>query len=220
VFRKPVGSDGTGRNFPSYKHVAELTGPWTVSFDHKWGGPESVKFDRLVRWTERPEEGIKFYSGTATYRKTFDLPAISGRLVLDLGEVGNIAKVRLNGKNLGVVWAPPFRVDITDALRTTANNLEIDVVNTWHNRLVGDMGRPKVNRFTRTNVTPRPDAKPTVSGLLGPVRILVDAWPLRHASPPQPRSGSTSSSVTTPPPSRSARSDTSLPPIVWRKNFP
>ena len=113
VFRKPVTGDGTGVNFERFTTVGKLTGPWTVIFDPKWGGPPSAKFAELVDWTKRPEDGIRSYSGTATYRKTFDAPKVSGRLFLDLGDLAMLAEVRLNGRNLGVVWFPPFRVDIT-----------------------------------------------------------------------------------------------------------
>jgi hypothetical protein len=150
-----------------------------VQFDPKWGGPESVVFEKLANWTQRPEEGIKHYSGTATYRKTFDVPeALRGqgrRLTLDLGEVRNLAEVRLNGKNLGVLWALPFRVDVTDAIKPTGNSLEIEVVNFWPNRIIGDELLPAEKRLTRTNI--RKLTKDTAlmdSGLLGPVRLLVE----------------------------------------------
>ena len=82
------------------------------------------------------------------------------------------AKVKLNGKDLGVVWCHPWRVDITSALKAGENQLEIEVVNLWTNRLVGDITLPKDQRRTRTNVSV--DSKQTLlsSGLLGPVRIL------------------------------------------------
>ena len=143
-----------------------------MSFDPKWGGPKSVQFDKLVSWTNRSEEGIRYYSGTATYRTTFDRPAADGRLAIDLGQVANIAEVRLNGKNLGVVWAPPFRVEITAAVKPTGNQLEIDVVNTWYNRVVLDSTLPPEKRLTRTNVQLPKGSKPQESGLLGPVRIM------------------------------------------------
>jgi len=168
-------------NYPDYKKTGELTGSWTVQFDPKWGPFDSAQgrrsgefvFDKLEDWTKRPEDGIKWYSGTATYRKTFDLPESAGKkLFLDLGEVMNLAEVRLNGKNLGVVWAPPFRVDITGAVKGKDNKLEIDVVNTWYNRLIKDLTLPEGQRLTRTNIRLKPSAKPVASGLLGPVQIL------------------------------------------------
>ena len=111
------------------------------------------------------------------YRKAFDLEfaARNGRqLWLDLGSVQNlgIARVRLNGDDLGVVWTPPFRVDITKALRAADNELGIEVVNSWRNRLVGDRELPEAERLTRTNITIHKGWKLRESGLLGPVRIL------------------------------------------------
>jgi hypothetical protein len=171
IFRQPATTNGMGHNFPTCTQVAEITGPWQVTFDSRWGGPASVQFDELVDWTLRPEEGIQFYSGTATYRKTFDRPAAKDRLLLDLGRVSMLAEVHLNGKNLGVVWAPPFRVDITGAVKATGNKLEVLVVNTWYNRLVKDLTLPEAQRLTKTNIRLKPGAKPAESGMLGPVTI-------------------------------------------------
>src|SRR6185437_4778075 len=101
-----------------------------------WGGPAKAEFPELISWTKRPEEGIKYYSGTATYTKTFDLnrPAYKngirqGRLFLDLGEVKDVAEVRLNGKKLGILWCTPWRVEITNAVKPKGNILQVDVIN-------------------------------------------------------------------------------------------
>jgi len=176
VFRKKAqaGKGVDAKNFPALKPLAEIAGPWQVSFDPKWGGPESVVFEKLDDWTKRPEEGIRFYSGTATYRQTFGLPETSrrenARIHLDLGRVQNLATVRLNGKELGVVWTAPWRVEITEAVKPTGNRLEIDVVNLWPNRLIGDAALPPEKRFTVTNVdTYKKDSPLLPSGLLGPV---------------------------------------------------
>jgi hypothetical protein len=178
LFRRPIAADASGdaaRNFPSFTGAHELGGPWSVAFDPKWGGPGVVEFSQLVSWTARPEEGIRFYSGTASYRKSFDLPTSlrtpSRRLALDLGEVGGIAEVRLNGKPLGVLWAPPFRAEITDAVGPADNVLEIDVINGWYNRLVGDAKLPPERRFLRTNIRVDPRSQPRDYGLLGPIMI-------------------------------------------------
>ena len=91
------------------------------------------------------------------------------------GNVKNLAEVRLNGKNLGVLWALPFRVEVTDAIKPTGNNLEIEVVNFWPNRIIGDQSLPPEKRFTRTNIRKLTKDTPLMdSGLLGPVRILVE----------------------------------------------
>jgi len=176
VFRKKAeaGRSTEAKNFPELKSLAELAGPWQVSFDPNWGGPESVVFEKLDDWTNRPEEGIRYYSGTATYRQTFDLPETSRggntRIYLDLGCVKNLAAVRLNGKDLGVVWTAPWRVEITGAVKPTGNQLEIAIVNLWPNRLIGDAALPPQKRLTKTNVTTYKKDSPLLpSGLLGPV---------------------------------------------------
>jgi hypothetical protein len=182
VFRKPVTRPAVAAvqgNFPNFSSPQEITGSWTVQFDPKWGGPESAVFEQLVSWTQRPEEGIKYFSGTATYRKTFDLPETLRRpgqhLTLDLGDVKNLAEVRLNGKNLGILWAPPFRVDVTDVIKPTGNSLEIEVVNFWPNRIIGDQSLPPEKRLTRTNIRKLTKDTPLMdSGLLGPVRVLAE----------------------------------------------
>ena len=129
-------------NFPAVKPAAMLAGPWQVAFDPKWGGPAQIEFVSLEDWTKRPEEGIKYYSGTAIYTKAFDAPKAAGALnqtiYLDLGKVKNLARVRLNGKDLGVVWCAPWRVDVGGVLKEKDNRLEIEVVNTWANRIIGD----------------------------------------------------------------------------------
>jgi hypothetical protein len=193
VFREPAEPPKVARpNFPVLTAAGELTGPWTVKFDPNWGGPESVQFEKLEDWTMRPEPGIKFYSGKATYEKTFDLPASlpspdqpsvgagrgqrestpGERLYLDLGKVKDLAEVRLNGKDLGVVWTAPWQVEITDVVQPAGNKLQIDVVNLWPNRLIGDAALPPEKRLTVTNVKKfKPDSPLLESGLLGPVTL-------------------------------------------------
>jgi hypothetical protein len=176
VFRKPIppSAAGTaGRNFPVLGETQEIAGPWTVRFDPKWGGPASVEFARLESWTKRPEAGIRYYSGTAVYRKVFDLPEAlrkpGRRVMLDLGDVKQIAAVRLNGRDLGVLWAMPMRLDVTEAMKPAGNVLEVEVTNFWPNRLIGDAALPPEKRLTRTTVPMKPDTPLLDSGLLGPV---------------------------------------------------
>ncbi len=178
MFRTPTDLvRSAGRNFPEFQPVAEISGPWTVEFDPRWGGPRSVQFDALTDWTTRPEEGIKYYSGRATYRKTFLLPDQQAdeptrKTYLDLGEVKDLAEVRLNGKRLGVVWCPPWRIEITTAVRPGANDLELVVVNQWVNRLIGDARLPREKRLTWTTWSPYKSNSPLLkSGLLGPLRL-------------------------------------------------
>lgn len=163
IFRKPAtATAGTGQNCLSLKPAVELTGDWQVTF-----GEQKLTFDKLVDWTTRPE--TRYFSGTATYHKKFDLPPTPGRVFLELGNLSMLAEVRLNGQDLGVTWTPPFRVEITGAVKPTGNVLEVAVVNGWWNQLVGD---PQ-HRHTQTNIRLSPKAQPQPSGLWGPVRVLV-----------------------------------------------
>jgi len=154
-----------------------ISGPWTIAFPAGWGAPKSALFPSLISWTDSPDVGVKYFSGTATYKKPFEVPsdmlANGTILLLDLGKLRNIAAVRVNGKNLGVLWKPPFRVDITAARKPAGNLLEVDVTNLWPNRLIGDEFLPSQQRFTHTNVRRFTKASPLLeSGLLGPVRLL------------------------------------------------
>ena len=149
AFRKPsaVGRGQlAGKNFPEFKPVQEITGPWEVTFDPKWGGPaHPVTFDTLTDWSKHVDSGIKYYSGTAVYKKEFDCqrPAANEQLYLDLGRVEVMAEVKLNGENLGVVWKAPYRVDVTGKLKPGPNTLELRVVNLWVNRIIGDEQLPE-----------------------------------------------------------------------------
>jgi hypothetical protein len=155
----------------------EITGPWEVAFDPKWGGPEKVTFETLGDWSKRPEAGIKHYSGRATYRNTFELSATrigkpGCQLTLDLGDVRNLATVRVNGRELATLWLAPWQVDITAAVTPGRNTLEIDLVNTWNNRLVGDAALPADQRRTfLTAQTVGSKAAVLPAGLLGPVTL-------------------------------------------------
>jgi pimeloyl-ACP methyl ester carboxylesterase len=152
----------------------ELTGPWEVRFPPNLGAPPSRVFDKLVSWTTVPDDGIKYFSGTATYLKEFEVPAsmlADGRhLELDLGQLRNVADVTLNGKQLGILWKPPYACDVTGLVRSGKNELKIEIVNLWANRLVGDAKLPREKRVTR--ITQKvPISGPHESGLLGPVQL-------------------------------------------------
>ncbi|MGA2248642.1 MAG: glycosyl hydrolase [Verrucomicrobiota bacterium] len=180
VFREPASAHPARAkaNSDDPKIIQEIAGAWTVRFDPRWGGPESARFDPLVSWPTRLEPGIKFYSGTAVYEKTFEMPqAASGKqqskIYLDLGDVHELAEVKVNEKSCGIVWCPPFRVDLTEAVKPGENQLQIEVVNFWPNRIIGDASLPPEQRLTRTNIrnlTARTPLEP--SGLLGPVQLL------------------------------------------------
>lgn len=185
-------------NFKKKSFYLSFSGPWMVSFDPKWGGPKQVVFDRLQDWTLRGEEGIKYYSGIAKYEKEFQIPEEFNResskeYFINLGEVYDMARVWINGKDMGVVWTDPFQLKITKALKPGINQIVIEVANRWPNRLIGDERLPddgikdgkwpdwflkKQARtsgrftFTTANFYTR-DSPLLLSGLLGPVRILV-----------------------------------------------
>jgi hypothetical protein len=176
VFKKSSTPQATkATNFPAANSVVEIKGPWKISFDEKMRGPkEPVIFNKLVDWTSRPEQAIKYYSGTAVYNNSFkSTKAAAGeRIYLNLEGVKIMAKLQVNGISVGGVWTAPWRVDITDALKGGNNTLEISVVNTWVNRLIGDSKLPEAQRKTWTNNNPyRPDSKLEASGLTGTVTI-------------------------------------------------
>jgi len=202
-----VAKYGSLPNFPAFKTVLNLTNAWEVTFDPKWGGPSSaeategkpgtVKFDSLQDWTKRQESGIKYYSGIATYRQVFDLTEsqisnLKSKIFLSLGTVHKLARVTLNGEKLGTVWTFPYRIEVTGKLKPTGNVLEVEVSNTWVNRLIGDQqpgdkgarqlkwenglleGKTyPAGRYTFTTVSNYKANSPLQeSGLLGPVEIV------------------------------------------------
>ncbi|MCX6896548.1 MAG: glycosyl hydrolase, partial [Verrucomicrobia bacterium] len=176
VFQKPATPPAQREpNFPEAKTIATLAGPWEVSFAPGWGAPDNVTFDQLTDWTQRAEDGIKHFSGAATYRKTFELPdskaeTKNSKLILDLGAAHDLATVRVNGKELATLWTAPWRVDFTSAVKSGVNTLEITVVNPWNNRLVGDAALPASERRTfLTSMTVKSDVPLLPAGLLGPV---------------------------------------------------
>jgi hypothetical protein len=124
----------------------EISGEWNLSFPPNWGAPPSVTLDRLISWTDCTNDGVRYFSGTATYEKKIEIPddrlAAGRELWLDLGAVKNFAEVSLNGQDLGVLWKPPFRANITAAAKPGMNQLEIKVTNLWPNRLIGDEQLP------------------------------------------------------------------------------
>ncbi|MCP4786353.1 MAG: hypothetical protein GY903_09830 [Fuerstiella sp.] len=159
----------------------ELKQPWTVHFPANWGAPDSVSLDRLASWTDHEHSGVRNFSGVARYETNFDVPASwlaeDRKIHIDLGQLWAVGRVRLNNKPLGIVWKPPYRVDITAAAKQGRNRLEVEIANTWANRLVGDAGLPVDDRYCRTNITvtlgtPWKDVPLRESGLLGPVRLI------------------------------------------------
>ncbi len=169
----------------------KLIGPWKVHFPAGWGAPDSAVFKELKSWTEHEHPGIRCFSGTACYETQFEIPRElfgNGRdpalreprkLYLDLGQLWAVGEVILNGQSLGIVWKPPYRIEITKAVKAGQNRLEIEITNTWANRLVGDAQLPPDQRYCRTNITfsgtPGKSWKEIPlrkSGLLGPVELV------------------------------------------------
>jgi hypothetical protein len=181
VFREPAAKHPpTAKdNGVTFTALAELGGPWTVKFVPRLSGPASVTFEKLEDWTKRLEDGIRFYSGIATYTKTFDFDQSKiqnpkFKIFLDLGDLRELAEVRLNGKTLGIVWVPPFRVEITGALKPAGNVLQVEVCNFWPNRIIGDASLPPEKRLTKTNIRKLTKETPLMrSGLFGPVTLQV-----------------------------------------------
>ena len=134
---------------PALPAPVDVAGPWRVRFAPGWGAPpEPVIFENLISWSEHADVGIKYFSGAATYAKTVQLPgelsAPGRRVWLDLGNVQVMAEVKVNGHDLGILWRPPYRIDVTDAVRGRRDaTLEIKVVNLWVNRQIGDEALPE-----------------------------------------------------------------------------
>ena len=154
-----------------------LTGPWQVTFPPNLGAPATATLESLTSWTVSPDEGVKYFSGTATYQKEFSVPAkdlgAGRRCYLDLGAVRNLAEVTVNGKDCGILWKEPFRAEITDAIHSGTNHLEVEVTNLWPNRLIRDQQLPENQRITWTSVSLYKPTDPLLpSGLLGPVIVV------------------------------------------------
>jgi hypothetical protein len=156
---------------------------WKIRFPTGWGAPNSATFTELKSWTAHEDSGIKYFSGIGRYETECNVPPAwlteGRRVFLDLGRLWAVGHVRVNGDSVGTVWKPPYRVDITVAAHAGMNRLEIEVANTWSNRLVGDTSLPEDERFCRTNITvsgtpgrPWKNVPLRECGLLGPVRLV------------------------------------------------
>jgi hypothetical protein len=205
VFTGPASAvEVSGPDQPRCTPVQRIAGSWDVTFGPAWAGPGAVRLDTLTDWTANAVDAVKYFSGVATYRKVFDMPGVatvgkSGMdLWIDLGIVHDMARVRLNGKDLGILWTAPWCVNTAGALREKGNVLEIDVANRWRNRLVGDERFPEDAEFGKdgnilrwptwlTAGTARPATGRSTfaswrhfsvstpllpSGLLGPVQLM------------------------------------------------
>ncbi|MDR1676023.1 MAG: hypothetical protein LBR86_06110, partial [Tannerella sp.] len=167
---------------PDSQTVLTVSSPWTVTFESdpvKRGPAKPAVFKQLTDWSQNADERIRHFSGTATYRTSFNVQSLNALTVedshfyLDLGKVGAMAKVKLNGQYAGGVWTPPYRLCIDGLLYEGKNTLEIEVVNTWVNRMIGDQYLSPDKRFVDSPFNPYKTTSPLQeSGLLGPVSIL------------------------------------------------
>ncbi|WP_214072772.1 glycosyl hydrolase [Mucilaginibacter sp. dw_454] len=177
VFRKAGMKRDTSRsNYPRATASIAIDQPWTVNFDSKMRGPANpVTFENLTDWSQSANDSIKYYSGTAFYHNSFNIATLvkGTNYILDLGLARAIAKVKINGVDVGGVWTPPYQLDITKALKPGANKIEVKVVNTWNNRLIGDSKLPAAERKATAFVMPNEGKGLESSGLLGPVKVSV-----------------------------------------------
>jgi hypothetical protein len=166
--------------------VTAISGPWELSFPPNWGAPATAVFDTLMSWTESADQGIKYFSGTAVYRNSFNLDeeSIKKKLTIDLGELRDVAEVFINGKSADILWKKPYQTDITQFVKIGRNELKIEIVNLWVNRMTGDMLADSKNRYCKTNqpymkseVWPGGDEpfRLQTAGLLGPVTLHYNA---------------------------------------------
>lgn len=176
VFRTPAKE--TSRTLPKVveTQLATVDEAWNVSFQPNRGAPASISLNKLASWPDSADTGVKYFSGTGTYRKTIQASADwfkpGAKLWIDLGEVKNLAEVTVNGKPLGILWHAPYRVDATSALKTGANEVTIKVTNAWVNRLIGDEQPDAKKKYTFADVKPYKANSPLLpSGLLGPVHL-------------------------------------------------
>jgi hypothetical protein len=179
IFRKSIqkhDKKSSSVNFPELKAIAEVTDPWIVTFDSVSRGPgKPVVFNKLSDWTADSNDSIRYYSGTALYKSEFTLGKsyTDGKLYLDIGSVNGMAKVKINGNEAGGLWTSPWRVDISAVVKEGENSIEVEIVNTWVNRLIGDSKLPVNKRKTWCFVNPfNPDSPLAPSGMTGPVQIF------------------------------------------------
>jgi len=175
VFRKMARPEAMSVTRPVFAGLANVAGPWKVSFQPGRGAPVSIELPRLKPLNEHSDAGIKYFSGVATYTTSFSLPSSTDRktpLLLDLGVVGDLAEVRVNGVTVGTAWHAPWRLDIREAAHAGRNMLEVKVADLWVNRLIGDAqpGATKITTSAMPTYTARAPLRP--SGLIGPVTVL------------------------------------------------
>ena len=176
VFRGRAAQTSRTVPDPTDTNLATVDGPWKVAFQPGRGAPASTTMEKLIDWSKSDDQGIKYFSGVGTYTKTVQASSDwfqkGAHLWIDLGDVKNLAVVTVNGKNMGETWHAPYRVDVTSALKPGANQITIEVVNAWVNRLIGDQ-QPGATKYTFADVQPyRADSPLLPSGLIGPVTVV------------------------------------------------
>lgn len=175
IFSKPTAELSYRAPAIGLKRVAALDRGWELSFPPGSGAPAALSLPALESWTGSSDPAMRYFSGTARYARTVDIPRVAtgSRLILDLGKVANIARVTVNGSPAGYAWKAPFRLDITDLARRGRNRIEIDVANLWPNRLIGDRQPGAGPRRVEAAFDPfEADSPLLASGLLGPVLLL------------------------------------------------
>ena len=179
VFRKPAARAAATAPTHRFTRFPRIGGRWEVTFQHDRGAPARIDMETLAPLSQNADPGVKYFSGTATYRTSFSPPRMLSagkQLMLDLGAVGDVAEVRVNGKLMGTAWKAPYRVDIGPAVHPGRNELEIRVADLWVNRLIGDAQPGVIHKITFTSLpTYGPDAPLRPSGLIGPVSLLAEA---------------------------------------------
>ena len=173
VFRKPAAAANATVPATMITEVARIDGPWSVALQRGRGAPATIRLPALAPLDKNADPRVRYFSGVATYTADFTLPErVTGTpLLLDLGTVGDIAEVRINGRAVGTAWHAPYRVDIGTAAKSGSNRIEVRVANLWVNRLIGD-AQPGATKVTFTPLpTYRPDAPLRPSGLIGPVTL-------------------------------------------------
>ncbi|MFC5283548.1 glycosyl hydrolase [Pedobacter alpinus] len=176
IFKKGVlAKNSEGKNWSTFKLVKNISESWNLKFDESYGGPkQSISMEKLTDWTSSPDSNMKYYSGTAVYAKSIQLKKkeLKQNLYLNVGEIHDLASVKINGKELGVIWTQPHRINISSAFKKGKNLIEIALTNTWHNRLMGDHALPQDKRITQTTAPYRLEGNPLLpAGLIGPVTI-------------------------------------------------
>ena len=142
VFRKPASAPSRVLPAVTSTTLTSVDGPWRITFQPNLGAPEGIEMAKLKSWSLNADDGVKYFSGTATYAQTIQAPqswiSQGSKIMLDLGGVGDVAEVSINGTKVGTLWKPPYKIDVTGPLRAGANELQISVTNEWSNRIAGD----------------------------------------------------------------------------------